>query len=73
MPDKFAPVDVTTEEGKHHIIPSINILTMHEMNIMVEGSVDYLKDKGRWEHANNFKSEFHWVTLPDKLKKKKKD
>lgn len=77
MPDKFAPVKVATEEGEYYIVPSIKILTMHEMNIMVEGSVDYLRDEGQWRKEKvedtYFKGEFHWVTLPDALKKKKKD
>lgn len=55
MPDDFPTISEVIDGETYKYLPSITTLGIKKMNIMVEGSVDYLRDKG-----------FDWVTLPDK-------
>jgi hypothetical protein len=54
LPDHFQPVAVMVGQSAFSTVPSINTLSMKQMNELIEGSVQQLHDWG-----------FTWVTLPD--------
>jgi len=59
LPDDFQPVTVRLHGKFYTYVPSITILGIAKMSIMVEGSVDHLRDEEKYG------DEFKWVTLPD--------
>ena len=59
MPDEFQPVTVFLEGKIFNYIPSVTKLSKKKMGILMEGSVDHLRNDPKYgDH-------YQWVTLPD--------
>lgn len=68
LPDVFEPITVVIDEETFHYLPSIAGISMKNMNLLMEGSVAHLRDE--IEGQSLYGNHFHWVTLPDELKRK---
>lgn len=64
LPDEFQPETVMVNGLAMNYIPSVKKLSVKKTNILVEGSVDHLRDE------TIYGDHYHWVTLPDPLKRK---
>ncbi|MFA5617299.1 MAG: hypothetical protein WDK95_10620 [Syntrophorhabdaceae bacterium] len=53
MPDEFAPTFINSNGIDVAVIPSITKLSCRKMNLLIDGSVEWLQNNG-----------FDWVTLP---------
>ena len=73
LPDDFQPIATIIDGIGYTYIPSIKTIGLTKMNIMVEGSVAHLRGE-KYLHLKGKKygDQFQWVTLPDKLKKRRK-
>lgn len=74
LPDDFKPIATVIDGIGYTYIPSITTIGINKMNIMVEGSVAHLRGE-KYAHLkkdDKYGDHFQWVTLPDKLKKRKK-
>ena len=60
MPEDFKPIEVDVDGDLFKYLPPITALSIKKANQLVEGSVDYLRNKCGME----------WVMLPDKLKRR---
>lgn len=66
LPNDFVPFYVPIGKQVMPIIPSITILSKKKMKLLIEGSVDHLRDE------RIYKDQFLWVTLPDSELRKNK-
>lgn len=64
LPEDFKPVNVVIEGVGYDYTPSVKHLSMKKMNILIEGSVDHLRDEAIYG------DQFSWITLPAKELKK---
>ena len=66
MPDEFKPYYIPLGKQVFPVIPSITILSKKKMGLLMEGSVQHLRETPKYG------DKFQWVTLPDSEQKKEK-
>lgn len=71
MPVEFAPKSYEYGGETFVYIPSITILSVKKMNLLIVGSVDYLR--GKEDDPDDNGKGFSWVTLPDVSLRKDKE
>ena len=59
LPDEFKPYYVPMGRQIFPVVPSITKLSKKKMSLLIEGSVEHLRDESKYG------DEFLWVTLPD--------